>query len=183
MPGCHYGPRRNPTKSTTMHHCLQFAETLINDLHLPSILTTDDFNAWSVQYFRHYDTTALRDDGFGEVTSSTTIHWEREDWFKGCSKLYSPGTLQDNELMYNYNQLTKSGGLGLPTGSEILDNHIYFCGDMYSFCSGWVEGALRTASDAILWMLHKHSVIDATSPEFSYPIIDVELGPNLPEST
>ncbi|EPJ45203.1 MAG: hypothetical protein OFPII_29240 [Osedax symbiont Rs1] len=134
------------------------------------------FRDWCVRYIKGYNDDLRPMDDFGEVTQCQVIHWANEDLYKGCSKLYSPGTIEDNELMYNYNQMTKtSEGLGMPATSPILENNIYFAGDMYSFSSGWTEGALRTAADALVWHMNKHASVSYLDIE--YPVIKVNLGP------
>lgn len=120
------------------------------------ISNVDQFKTWCETYIDKY----TRSTGLQEYN---VIHWEKEPLYKGCSKLYSPGTYNDNEMMYSYNQ---------STAQKFNPSNIYFAGDFYSFESGWTEGALRTAYDSLIWFLQNNS-IPQFSDQIQYPAFNI----------
>lgn len=134
----------------------KFGSCLIIGAEQTGIVNVEQFKTWCETYIDKYNPVT----GLQEYN---VIHWEKEPLYKGCSKLYSPGTYTDNEMMYSYNQAT---------AQKANPSNIYFAGDFYSFESGWTEGALRTAYDSLIWFLQNNS-IPQFSDQIQYPTFNI----------
>jgi tryptophan 2-monooxygenase len=73
------------------------------------------------------------------------IHWARSPHYRGCARLYRPGSwdLDRSLLTYNREYSAKS--------------HLYLAGEAYSVEGGWVEPALRSALDAVIHLVHNRN--------------------------
>jgi tryptophan 2-monooxygenase len=77
-----------------------------------------------------------------DMSRPTIVRWSRQPFARGCSKLYRASTDVDNLCMLSHNQ-----DHGQRSG-------LYFAGEGYSVEGGWAEPAMRSALDALLWIVH-----------------------------
>jgi tryptophan 2-monooxygenase len=68
-------------------------------------------------------------------------HWERSPSYRGCARLYRPGSWDLDYALLTYNQ------------QHSRESHLYLAGEAYSVEGGWVEPALRSALDAVIHLV------------------------------
>ena len=76
-----------------------------------------------------------------DMGSARVIHWALEPAYHGCANLYRPGHWVENYELLAFNQ-TSSATSG-----------IYFAGEAYSVEGGWTEPAVRSAIDAVVYII------------------------------
>ena len=76
-----------------------------------------------------------------DMGSARVIHWALEPTYHGCANLYRPGRWIENYDLLAFNQ----------TSSAV--SGIYFAGEAYSVEGGWTEPAMRSAIDAVVYII------------------------------
>ena len=69
-------------------------------------------------------------------------HWARSPFYRGCARLYRPGSWDQDYEMLTYNEKCSR------------ESHLYLAGEAYSVEGGWVEPALRSALDAVIHLVN-----------------------------
>ena len=77
-----------------------------------------------------------------DLGTPAVIHWTREHAYRGCAKLYRPGSEFENYTLLSFNQK-----YGKQYG-------VYVCGEASSVYGGWTEPALRHGLDTVINILN-----------------------------
>ena len=96
-----------------------------------------------------------------------TIHWARQEYFRGCAKLYRQRNWTLNYALLSYNQ------------QHAKNTGIYFAGENYGVEGGWTEPALRLAIDAVINIVKNSGgrFNNGFNSEVDYPKYDVDFKP------